>query len=193
MRASVRSVRGQRAAHNGPGRLVTRQPLTPRRFTWRRRDLTGSLGTPCARAPLIDPGETSTPSPLRRFGAADRCLDSGGPRKMFFEAQSRGSRTRCLRFAAPVARTPRKTRFRLVANLCRVGVATHRVPIRGFRSSRHSILLVTAYLSHPGTTFRTSGLRTVSAVLNGIPRCHQGDPRPGTVGPVRNVEPGCDR
>ena len=38
-----------------------------------------------------------------------------------FEAQSRGPCTRCLRFAAPVARTPRKTRFRLVANLCRVG------------------------------------------------------------------------
>ncbi len=42
----------------------------------------------------------------------------------------------------------------------------------------------------PGTTFRTSGLRTVSTVLEGIPRCPQGDPRPGTVGPVRNVEPG---
>lgn len=28
---------------------------------------------------------------------------------------------------------PRKTRFRLVANLCRVGLVTHWVPSRGFR------------------------------------------------------------
>jgi hypothetical protein len=36
-----------------------------------------------------------------------------------FGAQSRGLSTRCLRFAARIAAGPRKTRFRLVANLCR--------------------------------------------------------------------------
>jgi hypothetical protein len=33
-----------------------------------------------------------------------------------------------------VARAPRKTRFRLVASLCRVGLATHWVHVAGFRS-----------------------------------------------------------
>jgi len=47
-------------------------------------------------------------------------------------ALSRGSRPRCLRFAAflpalAVVR-PRKTRFRLVANLCRTGVETPQGP-----------------------------------------------------------------
>ncbi len=34
-----------------------------------------------------------------------------------FGAQSRSLRTRCLRFAVAVARTPRKTRYRVAANL----------------------------------------------------------------------------
>jgi hypothetical protein len=38
-----------------------------------------------------------------------------------FEAQSRGLRARCLRFAAGVAHGSRKTRFRLLARLYRAG------------------------------------------------------------------------
>ena len=38
-----------------------------------------------------------------------------------FGAQSHGLHTRCLRFVVPVTRSPRKTRFRMVANLSRVG------------------------------------------------------------------------
>jgi hypothetical protein len=41
-------------------------------------------------------------------------------------AHSRGLRAPCVRFAAPVARTPRNTRFRLVASLCRAGLVTRR-------------------------------------------------------------------
>jgi hypothetical protein len=37
-----------------------------------------------------------------------------------------------LRFAACVAGTRRKTRFRLLARLHRVGLATHRAPMKGF-------------------------------------------------------------
>jgi hypothetical protein len=49
-----------------------------------------------------------------------------------FEAQSHGLHTRCLRFAAFLSFRivrPRKTRFRLVANLCRTGLATRRVTL----------------------------------------------------------------
>jgi hypothetical protein len=42
------------------------------------------------------------------------------------EAPSRSLGTPCVRFAAPVARTPRNTRFRLVASLCRAGLDTRR-------------------------------------------------------------------
>jgi hypothetical protein len=40
-----------------------------------------------------------------------------------FGAASSGLSTRCLRFAGRVATAPRKTRFRLVANLCRAGLS----------------------------------------------------------------------
>ena len=76
----------------------------------------------------------------RRFLAASRRLGSAGAHCtatathdiLSFEALSRGSRTRCLRFAAflPALAVvpPRKTRFRLVANLCRAGVDTPQGP-----------------------------------------------------------------
>jgi hypothetical protein len=59
---------------------------------------------------------------LRRFGTAFCQYHNIGSRVLYFEALSRGLYTRCLRFAPPVARTGRKTRFRLLARLCRVGL-----------------------------------------------------------------------
>ena len=44
-----------------------------------------------------------------------------------------GLGTRCLRFVEPVTGTRRKTRFRPLARLYRVGLLTHRVPTKGFR------------------------------------------------------------
>jgi hypothetical protein len=44
------------------------------------------------------------------------------PRLCDFGAQLHGLHLRCLRFAAAVTRTPRKTRFRAVANLTRAGL-----------------------------------------------------------------------
>jgi len=76
----------------------------------------------------------------RRFLSASRRPGSAGTHwtatathdNLSFEAQSRGSRTRCLRFAAflPALAVvpPRKTRFRLVANLYRAGVTTPQGP-----------------------------------------------------------------
>ena len=46
---------------------------------------------------------------------------------MHFGAQSRGLRTPCERFAPWVTPGPRITRFRLVADLGRMGLDTHRV------------------------------------------------------------------
>jgi hypothetical protein len=45
------------------------------------------------------------------------------PPRVNVGAQSHGLHTRCLRFAAPVARTLRKTRYRLAANLYQAGLA----------------------------------------------------------------------
>jgi len=74
-------------------------------------------GPSCARAPFSDPGEAREPGPFRLLAAAFRCRHGvGSSRRFYFEAQSRGPRTRCLRFAARVSPAPRKTRFRLGAS-----------------------------------------------------------------------------
>ena len=81
------------------------------------------------------PGEPSCPCPVlrprrdrvRQAIAAPRrglrSVNNDGSRDMnHFGAQSHGSLTRCLRFAARVTPAPRKTRFRLLARLCRAGI-----------------------------------------------------------------------
>ena len=91
------------------------------------------LGDLRERAPFSDPGGTACARPLRRRGAAFRHVNNVGSREFnHFGAQSHGPFTHCLRFAAPVARTPRKTHFRPLARLCRTGLVTRRVPTKGF-------------------------------------------------------------
>ena len=92
------------------------------------------LGDPRERAPFSDPGGTACARPSRRRGAAFRHGQAVGSRDLNdFGAPWRGPLTRCLRFAAPVTRSPRKTRFRPLAKLCRAGLVTRRVPTKGFR------------------------------------------------------------
>lgn len=50
------------------------------------------------------------------------------PRQFDVGTQSHSLQPRCLRFAARVTPAPRKTRFRLAANLDRMGLDTHRTP-----------------------------------------------------------------
>ncbi len=77
-----------------------------------------------------------------------------------FGALSRSLRAPCVRFAAPVARTPRNTRFRLVASPCRAGLVTRRDAQR--------VSEFTARASHPpspgfawrNTTFDNSSAGT---------------------------------
>src|SRR5690606_17586055 len=50
------------------------------------------------------------------------------PRQLDVGTQSHSLQPRCLRFATRVTPAPRKTRFRLAANLDRMGLVTHRTP-----------------------------------------------------------------
>ena len=76
-------------------------------------------------------------------------MHNGGSRKKNdFEARSHGIRTHCLRFAGRVTPPPRKTRFRLLAKLCRAGFvnpqgrderflcSSHFLPSRAFPDAR---------------------------------------------------------
>ena len=100
-------------------------------------ETTGSptfLGNPRVPMPvLFDPGRTDRTRPLavRRRGP---CLShhKGSSTRGHFGAQSHDFSTRCLRFAGRVTPPPRKTRFRLLAKLYRTGLATRRVPTKGF-------------------------------------------------------------
>ena len=83
---------------------------------------------PCSSTPA---GTTCQVATARRRGP--RLRDNEGSNESFsFEARSQGLGARCLRFAAGIAPEPRKTRFRLPAKLCRVGLVTHRIPPKGF-------------------------------------------------------------
>ena len=80
-----------------------------------------------ARSPRYMPCSHQTPvGPERQAIRRSRCClpqvaQRRLPRIDYFEAQSHGLHRRCLRFAAAVTRTPRKTRFRAVASPTRAG------------------------------------------------------------------------
>ncbi len=90
---------------------------------------------PCPHAPLSDPGGTSAPGHL--LDASVLPSASARYRRLPQLLPFRGSTTRptnslsTLRNVGPP--TPRKTRFRLAANLCRAGVNTRWVSQEGFQ------------------------------------------------------------
>jgi len=88
---------------------------------------------PCVHALLLDPDGISTPGHLRRFDTAFRQSDGVGSRD---NVSLRGSITRPTRSLCTLHvlgyPSPRNTRFRLPATLCRVGLHTHWVPAKGF-------------------------------------------------------------
>ena len=97
-----------------------------------------------------DPGEVaaSTASQMRRCD-----LPSNARRRpsqtMHFGAQSRGLRAPCERFAPWVTPGPRITRFRLAADLGRMGLDTHRVSNKVSKiTSRHLVPLDRAFPAH---------------------------------------------
>ena len=111
----------------------------------------GFPGNPPARMPRAPtPARSPPPRPLQRR----RCsLPSNARRRpsrpMHFGAQSRGLRTPCERFAPWVTPGPRITRFRLVADLGRMGLDTHRVSNKVSKiTSRHLVPLDRAFPAH---------------------------------------------
>jgi len=100
--------------------LITRYPR-PGLLPWRRQDLPRSWGTPSVLLPCSSTpaGPSCQAFATRRRGP--RYVHDEGSRIGTFEAQSHGFGTGCLRFAGWVTPPPRKTRFRLLAKLCRTG------------------------------------------------------------------------
>jgi hypothetical protein len=88
-----------------------------------------------AYALLFDPGRIVAPGhTVQQHGP--RWMDGEGSRDMGdFGAQSHGLGTRCLRFVRWVAPPGRKTRFWLLTRLYQTGLATRRVPTKGFRDA----------------------------------------------------------
>jgi hypothetical protein len=118
-------------AGHGPG---VGHPVLPPGLTEKMEGPPRFLEDLRERAPFSDPGGIADARPWRRRDAAFRSEDNVGSRELNdFGAPWRGPLTRCLRFAAPVTRAPRKTRFRPLARLCRTGLVTRRVPSKGFR------------------------------------------------------------
>ena len=122
-----------------------RQPLR-----WRRRGLRVPGKPTRTHATRSDPGEVaaSTASEMRRDS-----LPSNARRRpsqtMHFGAQSRGLRAPCERFAPWVTPGPRITRFRLAADLGRMGLDTHRVSNKVSKiTSRHLVPLDRAFPAH---------------------------------------------
>jgi hypothetical protein len=87
-----------------------------------------NVSMPWSKTPA---GPTHQALAVRRCGP--RLVDGEGSRDLAdFGARSHGLGTGCLRFAPPVARTGRKTRFPLLAKLYGAGLITRRVPTKGF-------------------------------------------------------------
>lgn len=96
---------------------------------------------PCSLTPVGRPAK-----PFGALAVAFRACKSVGPcHQQYFEAQSHGLRLRCLRFAAPVTRTPRKTRYRTVASLIRTGLSPVRLQLEVSSLSVQAVLLHQAW------------------------------------------------
>src|ERR1035441_528397 len=84
-------------------------------------------------------GDTRTPvgpmhaRPSRRLGAAPACVYNGGSRNEYFEAQSHGIRTRCLRFAVKVSFPHARLASGCWPSSAGRDSLTRRVAMKGFR------------------------------------------------------------
>jgi hypothetical protein len=100
---------------------------------------------------LFDPGGMDHARPLRHVRAAFRCLERVGSRDAVISGLYHTAYPHAISsFVASVARALRKTRFRRVANLYRVGLSTHWVPPHYFESAS-----LTISPTCPGFSWRT--------------------------------------
>lgn len=96
---------------------------------------------PCSLTPVGRPAK-----PFGALAVAFRDCNTVGPYdQQYFEAQSHGLGLRCLRFAAPVTRTPRKTRYRTVAGLIRTGLSPAGLQLEVSSVSVQAVLLHQAW------------------------------------------------
>lgn len=87
----------------------------------------------CGHALLFDPGGAARARPYSAAVLPSVHAKNVGPRdNNSFVAQSHGLSTRCLRFVGMVTASQRKTRFRRLAKLGRMGLVTHWVSSKGF-------------------------------------------------------------
>jgi hypothetical protein len=114
------------------------------------------LGNPKVAAPTSkDPGGTALPGQYRRAGTAPTCAHGRGSHD---ETSFRGWMGRLghtLSTLRPVGHpTRRKTRFRLLARLYRVGSLSHWVPPKGFFDASYIAFLLSQ--AFPGASARRS-------------------------------------
>lgn len=116
--------------------LVTGDPH-PAFGDWRRLDLPGSWETPMRTCHVLGPRWDLYARSLRRLGAAFQRFETVGSHDVFpVEAQWRGPSARCLRFAAGVAPGLAQDSLPAADQLCRAGLVTRWVSLKGFWSSR---------------------------------------------------------
>ena len=134
----------------------------------------GFPGNPPARMPRAPtPARSPPPRPLRCGEITFRPTHDVGPHKQCIGAQSRGLRAPCERFAPWVTPGPRITRFRLAADLGRMGLDTHRVSNKVSKiTSRHLVPLDRAFPAH-ALVHGSSGLDCSPASQGPLPlwRC----------------------
>lgn len=125
---------GRRRATGGSGELIIRFPS--RIWRWRRRGLPGSWGTLMVIARALRPRQ-DRPRSLGPSVARPTRPPLMSTTKAPGDFHFRGSITRPLTWLSTLRGegrpSPRKTRFWRLARLCQAGLATRRVPTKGFR------------------------------------------------------------
>src|SRR6266542_3172269 len=143
---------------------------SPDSLGWKRQGVPGSWETPMPACPALRPRWNLS----ARLSSAPRCClprkrdGVGFHHRSHFGAQSRSLRARCLRLAARLSPQPRKTRFRLAANLCRAGTLTRRASQEGSKMS--SAFYISSSFSRLILAHRAAQAR--SDALRGKPRRH---------------------
>jgi hypothetical protein len=151
LRLPLRS--GPPQAHGGPARRVGTQLRRGRqRCPWRQTGLPGSPRTRVVARSVLRPRQdrtrqaingvpTRTPPVTRTCALATRIA---------FRAPSPGSTTSRSTLHRAARTAPRKTRFRLLARLCRAGSDTRRVPTKDIHDAL--VTSIPRFSSFPGAT-----------------------------------------
>jgi len=116
-------LRRPRAAHHRPGPSLSPAGLTPRLLLTECMGSPRFLGNPRTLAPLSDPGEASRARPVSARRCCRRLLNSVGPAQLVFSRLYHAALVLAVYASRPgLLQDSRKTRFRLVASLCRAGL-----------------------------------------------------------------------